>query len=123
MMNEEELQQILSGSDYSFRFDCGFSKVISMENRHELLSIAWKHYVLYSVYAEVSELRNGLLNTLNLKQFPILSPKVLHQLLVAENLKVIDAECLQDLFVPSFSVPGSNLRTVESNIPQLVCLS
>jgi hypothetical protein len=87
-----------------------------MENRHEFLSVAWKHYVLYSIYAEVSEFRNGLLNTLNLKQLIILSPKVVHQLLAAENLKVVDAECLQDLFVPAFSEQGSNSRIVEEAI-------
>ena len=44
--NAEELQEVLNGSDYSFCYDCGF---ITTEDKHEFLSIAWKHYILYSI--------------------------------------------------------------------------
>lgn len=78
-MNEassgDELEQILQHSDYTFRFDCGFSRVITMENKHEFMSVVWKHFVLYSIYAELTEFRNGLLNTLNLKHLATVSPR------------------------------------------------
>ena len=122
MKNDEELQHILNGPDYSFCFDCGFSKAIKMDNILEFLSVAWKHYVVYSIYAEISELRNGLLNTLCLKQLVSSSPKVLYQLLIADNLKCIDAECLQDLFVPVFSEQDSNARTIEEAIQHNWCI-
>lgn len=113
--SEEELECILKNSDYSFRFDCGFSRVVTMDNKHEL-SLAWNHYVLYSIFAEVSEFRNGLLSTLNMKQLVTLSPRVVHQLLLAESAITLNAECLQDIFVPELSEKGSNSRTIEETI-------
>jgi len=110
------LEQILRHSDYTFRFNCGFSRVITMENKHEFMSVVWKHFVLYSIYAELTEFRNGLLNTLNRKHLATVSPRVLHCLLAAENAKRLTAECLQDLFIPEFSQHGSNARTIEETI-------
>ena len=71
-------------------------------------------FCLYSIYAELTEFCNGLLNSLNLK--PSVSPKVLHCLLAAENAKPLTAECLQDLFVPQFSDHGSNARKAEETV-------
>ena len=113
---DHELQEVLRNSDYTFRFECGFSRVITMENKHEFLIVAWKHFVLYSIYAELTEFRNGLLNSLNLKHLASVSPRVLHCLLAAENAKPLTAECLQDLFVPQFSDRGSNARKAEETI-------
>lgn len=87
-----------------------------MENKHAFLSLAWKHFVLYSIYAELTEFRNGLLNTLSLNHLALVSPRVVHSLLAAENAKRLTAECLQDLFVPDFSDRGSNARTTEETI-------
>ena len=84
-----------------------------MENKHEFLTVAWKHFV-YLIYAELTEFRNGLLNSLNLK--PLVSPRVLHCLLAAENAKPLTAECLQDLFVPQFLDHGSNARKAEETV-------
>ena len=85
-------------------------------NKQEFLSVAWKHFVVYSIYAELTEFRNGLLNTLNLKHPASISPRVVHYLLAAENAQPRTAECLQDLFVPEFSDRGSNARTTEEII-------
>ena len=118
-LNEEssgdELEQILRHSDYMFRFDCGFSRVITMENKDEFMSVVWKHF-LYSIYAELTKFPNGLLNSLNHKHLATASPRVSHCLLAAENAKPLTAECLQDLFVPEFSQHGSNVRTTEETI-------
>ena len=118
---KEEMDSVFAKFDYSFRFDCGFSKVITMDNRHELLSLAWKHYVLYSLYAEISEFRNGFLTTLKMKQLVILSPKVVHQLLLAENAIAVNVDSLQDLFVADFSEKGSNARKIEETIMHNWC--
>lgn len=87
-----------------------------MENKQEFFSVAWKHFVLYSIYAELIEFRNGLLNTLNLKHLASVSPRALHCLLAAENAKPLTAEHHEDLFVPEFSDCGSNARKDEETI-------
>jgi hypothetical protein len=87
-----------------------------MENKDEFLSGAWKHFVVYSIYAELTEFRSGFLNTLNLKHLASVSPRVVYYLLAAENAKPLTAECLQDLFVPTFSERGSNTRSTEETI-------
>ena len=87
-----------------------------MENKHEFVSVTWKHFALYSIYAELTEFRNGFLSTLNLKHLASVSPRVVHYLVAAENAKPLTTECLQDLFVPEFSDHGSNARTIEETI-------
>ena len=52
----EGLEHVLKSNDRSFRFECGFSRLITIENKQ---SVAWKHFVLYSLYAELTEFRNG----------------------------------------------------------------
>ena len=111
-----ELKQVLTHTDCSFRFDCGFSRLITIENKNEFFSVAWKHFVIYSIFAELSQFRDGFLNTLNLKHLATASPAVLHYLLTAENAKPLTAETLQDMFVTQFSEVGSNHRKTEETI-------
>lgn len=87
-----------------------------MENKDEFMSMVWKHFVLYSIYAELTKFHNGLLNSLNLKHLATASPRVSHCLLAAENAKPLTAECLQDLIVPEFSQHGSSARKTEETI-------
>ena len=59
--------------------------------------------VVYSIIcAELAEFPNGLLNTLNLKHLASVSPRVVYYMNLSA-VKPLTAECLQDLFVPTFS--------------------
>ena len=91
-----------------------------MENKQEFFSVALKHFVLYSIYAELIEFCNGLLNTLNLKHLASVSPRALHCLLAAENAKPLTAERLQDLFVPEFSDRGVALMPEKMRRPSFI---
>ena len=68
--SDAELQELFESVDYSFRFDCCYSKPassITLETRDEFVRCISLHY-LYSVYAEINQLRKGLLETLNLNK-------------------------------------------------------
>lgn len=74
----------------------------------------WRGNILSSIRSMPNtEFRSGILNTLNLKYLASVSPRVLHHLLAAENAKPLTAEYLQGLFVPEYSICGSNDRTTE----------
>ena len=75
----------------------------------------WEHFVLYSIYAELTEFRNRVLNSLNLKHLASVSPRVMY-CLTADNAKLLTAECLKDLFVPQFSDHCSNARKAEETV-------
>ena len=61
----EEIQEVLSSKDYSFLFECGYSKPsITLADIQELLRTVWLHHTVYRVYGEIQQLKDGIVNTL-----------------------------------------------------------
>ena len=73
------------------------------------------HY-LYSVYAEINQLRKGLLETLNLNKLADKHPMELWSLLAASKAEILTAVDMQDLFQVQYSPRGSNNRLLEENV-------
>ena len=116
--SDGELQELFESLDYSFRFDCGYSKPVSsitLETRTEFVRCITLHY-LYSVYAEICQLRKGLLETLKLNKLADEHPVELWSLLAASRAEKLTAAYLQDLFEVHYSPHGSNSRSLEENI-------
>ena len=50
----EEIQDVLSANDYSFLFECGYSKPsITLVDIQELLRTVWLHHTVYRFYGEI----------------------------------------------------------------------
>ncbi len=63
--SEEEIKDILAANDYSFQFECGYLKhVVTLKDVGEFLHVAWLHYTVYNIYGEISQLKDGVVNTL-----------------------------------------------------------
>ena len=106
----EEMITELEANDYSFRFDCGFNKpqsAITSADKQTFLRAVWLHYVLYSVYGELQQFREGLLETLQIEHLVHEHPDIVWSLL-AYKPNELTAGYIQDLFDVHYSPKGSN---------------
>ena len=96
----------------SFRFKAGFSKpLITFEEKDKLFHAIALHYTLLSSLSEINQFMEGL-NVHGLLDHLRKHPKQARRLfLYTENQ--LNAELVDDLFVPSFSPKGSNTRAAE----------
>ena len=63
LMSEEDKQgfeECLRRDNFSFIYECGFTLRIAFENRFKFLKSVWQHFTCYSVFAELSQLPEGL---------------------------------------------------------------
>lgn len=96
--DEADLQSCLSGDDYSFIFDCGCTSIITMENRVEVLETVWQHHTHFAIHAELSQLREGLRDTLNFGTLIDLHPAgVLKLLSTSERVPLTMDQMLEPL--------------------------
>ena len=114
--SEEELQAVLCTGDYDFRFDCGFSQptsAITMETRIEFVQAIAQHYCVFSIYAEIMQLRSGLLGVLDMQRLAEDHPVEFWSLMAANSTEKVTAQMLQDLFQVAFHPKGHNCRSQE----------
>ena len=69
--------------DYSFRFDCGFTKAqpaiyILFSDKQVFLKSVWLHCVI--VFGELQQFKEGLLDTLNIEQIVNQNHDVMYRL-------------------------------------------
>ena len=99
----------------SFRFKAGFSKpLITFQEKDKLFHAIALHYTLLSSLSEINQFMEGLnVHGLldHLRQHPQQARKLF---LYSENQ--LNAEQVDNLFVPSFSPKGSNKRAAEESV-------
>ena len=82
----EEIQEVLSANDYSFLFECGYSKPsITLADIQELLRTVWLHHTVDRVYGEIQQLKDGIVNTLNFNHIIASNPQAARSLFVPSN--------------------------------------
>lgn len=107
--SEDELKDLLKTEELDFRFTCGYSKVVSYTGRDDFVRDICMQYIIYNVHTELSHLKHGLMETLQLRRFAEDHPVELWSLLaVNKKEKKLTAADLQYLFVAVYSPTGSN---------------
>ena len=109
--------ELLSSEDYEFRYVCGVSKPSSrilFTEKDKVISAMCLHYTIMVSLAELEQLKRGF----SIQKFIILIqsyPALLRKVFEPEDGS-ITAEFIQDLFVPFFSLKGSNQRALEESL-------
>ena len=111
----------MKNEDFSFAYDCGFNSPITFAHKLDLITAVWRHFSIYSIHAELSQLRDGLMSTLNFHHLLKSHPRAVWQLLVATEKISLTSDILLDLFTPALSETGSNSRMVEEQIMHNFC--
>ena len=115
--DQKTLKGITDTVDLSFRFDCGFNAVITLENQQELLHCVWRHFNFYSVYAELVQLRDGMRHTLDFGTVMDAHPQQMYKLLAVGAASFhLTADSLTDLILPEYAIPGSNRRANQETL-------
>ena len=114
--SEEEIKDILVANDYSFQFECGYLKrVVTLKDVREFLHAAWLHYTVYNIYGEISQLKDGIVNTLNFQNLITSNPQATRSLLVFGK-STLSATFLQEAFIIDYSLNGSNDKSQEEAV-------
>ena len=115
--SDDELQQLLRSEYFDFQYTCGYNKRIQFHNIRDFLRDVFLHYVVYSVNAELTQLKNGLMNTLQIDTPARGHPIELRSLLACNKKegKLLAAD-IEDLFKVNYSPKGSNQRAEENVI-------
>lgn len=71
----------------------GYNKVLSYSGRDDFVKDICMHYVIYNVHTELSHLRHGLMETLQLKKFAEDHPVELWSLLAVNKKEKKDHSC------------------------------
>ena len=107
--------------DFSFAHDCGFTAPVSFGNRLQLISAVWRHFSVYGIHAELMQMRDGLMSTLNFRQLLEDHPRAIRKLLAAEEAVPLTSDHLLDIFIPVYSEVGSNTRRTEEQLMKHFC--
>ena len=103
--------------EYDFQYACGLSMNLTLENRTQFASSVAYHYVINANMAALTQLRKGLLETLELKRLATRNASMLWSLLAAsEKPRKLTSVEVQDLFSVTYSPVGSNKRREEETI-------
>ena len=114
--DEDGFKACLQRDDFSFVFECGFTSSITFQNRLRLLKAVWQHFTCYSIYAELSQLREGLRAVLNFDHLMDSHPKKVCKMLTSGSCAPVNADILLDVLVPSYSELGSNRHAIEETL-------
>lgn len=114
--NETDLQEVLTGNNYSFIFDCGCTFQITMENRLEIVEAVWQHLTRFSISAELAQLQEGLRGVLNFGTLMNMHPAAIVKMLSAAHTATVTMDQLLDCFVPRYSDEGSNQKIAEETL-------
>ena len=115
----EELQELLSGEAYNFRFDCGYSKsttAMSLDDGKEMVRCIWLYHIMFQCHAALDQFRKGLRETLQFGHLMSTYAEEAWGLLAASIAFNVTADYLCDAFVIQYSDNGSNNRTKEEAI-------
>lgn len=107
--------------DFSFAYDCGFTAPVSFGNRLQLISAVWRHFAVYGIHAELMQMRDGMMSTLNFRQLLESHPRAIRKLLAAEDAVPLTSDHLLDIFLPLYSEAGKNTRRAEEQLMQYFC--
>ena len=97
----------------------GYTKPITriqLCDKNELLKTVWLHFVFFQPHAELTQLRDGFRNTLDMEHVCIVYPHAVRALLLASKAFDVNADTLLELLVAQFSHQGSNKRTPEESV-------
>ena len=120
--SEEEVKEIVKTESFDFQYTCGYNKVVSLSNREEFVKAICMHYVIYNVHTELTHLRNGLMQTLQMRKFAQDHAVELWSLLaISKEGNELTASQIQDLFVAVYSPKGSNARLEEERVMMFLC--
>ena len=111
MSSRDDSVRCMHSGDYTFRFACGFNKPISaitLETRQDFVTSITLHYCVFSVYAEISQLRLGLCDTLDMKELVKNYPVEFWSLPAANSVDKNTVQSLQDLFEVVYHPRGHN---------------
>ena len=118
MTTTEQLKRTVSGDDFDFLIDCGYSKPLRdcvLDDKKEMLECVILHFTHYRIRAELDQLKEGLAMVGVLPAIQsrpnLWKPLLCH----TESLKVIP-DYIRQLFEPVFSVMGSNARRAEEDL-------
>ena len=115
----EQLQALLNGDDYTFRFHCGYTKpstLVSLDDKEEFARSIWLHFVLFQPHAELEQLRKGPYQTLQFELLACAHPKEVWGILAASTVFDVTPQHLCDSFVVHYSDNGSNNRNKEEAV-------
>ena len=110
----DEFQQLLRSEEFDFQCTCGYNKQIQFHNIREFFRGVFLHYVVYSIHAELAQLKNRLMNTLQIDTPARGCPIELWSLLACNKKegKLLAAD-IEDLFEVNYS---PNQRAQEENV-------
>lgn len=112
MKSDSELSNIIEDGCFD---ECGYMKIPTMATYKQFARTIILHYVVYNYYAELSQLREGLLHTLEFFKVIEAHPTVIRSLLIPGK-NMLTAAIIQDLFKIEFSEEGSNNRKREETV-------
>jgi len=98
---DEDLKTVLTTVDFNFALECGYNSsptAITLATHQEFIDCIGMHYCIYSVYAELTQLKNGLLQTLQFDKLARQYPVELWSLLALSKSEQVTSAYLQDLF-------------------------
>ncbi len=109
----------MGSDDFSFRFQCGYTKPvfrINLEDKEDITRCIWLHYVHFQVHAELDQLRKGLFETLQFELLTIRYPSEVWNMFAASEDFEVTPAFLCDSVLIDYSHNGSNNRTKEETI-------
>ncbi len=115
--SESEFQDVVMTEELDFRFVCGYQSPLTFSTRNEFVHAMVMHYVVYSIYAELTQLKHGIFDNLRLGELAVQHPIEMWSLLACrEERRRITAVGLQDWFQVEFSPVGANDRSKEETV-------
>ena len=103
----EEMKTLLSSPEFDFRFSNGFTRNVQqmqIKERENFIQAIWLPYVLFQPLGELDQLRQGLLDTLQVRVLSITYGKELRSPLIHSKIFEVTIDYLQE------ALPSTTLR-------------
>lgn len=115
--SESEFQDIVANEELDFRFVCGYQSPLTFSTRDEFVHAIVMHFAIYSVHAELTQLKRGIFENLKLGELAGQHPIEMWSLLAGRiERRHMTAADLEDMFEVEFSPIGSNNRVMEETL-------
>ena len=114
----EDFRRILDSEEFAFRFDVGVatpSHRVKLGDRTHIIRSLAAHFTIYSVKAELDQLREGL-SVMGVLQLLKENAPVMCPLLLSQKPRNLTAEYMIQIFDIKFSPQGSNRREEEEEV-------
>ena len=115
---DEDLKTVLTTVHFNFALECGYNSsptAITLATRQEFIDCIGMHYSIYSVYAELTQLKNGLLQTLHFDKLARQYPVELWSLLALSKSEQVTSICRISstlLWVPKSGQRGESRHVI-----------